>query len=178
MLNFLQEKNKKQIIYEYSLRLFVYLLTFIFISTLVLISCFFPSFFFAKYKSGIVNKQLESVRQKSANNNDDPIAFIKNVNKLSAVLSDKNVAGTTYVDVIKKIVLLKNKDIKISSITINEENIAGGKKILLSGTANTRDSLTLFENYLKTDGYFNSVIFPVSDFIKGSNSDFSITLIL
>jgi len=177
MLNFLQQKNKKQIIFEYLLRVSIYLLLFIFVSTIILISFFIPSFFFTKYKNDTVTSQLLSIKQKNSNLSEDPIVFIKKINNLAPVLSN-NVSPLTYSDIVSKIVSLKNNDIKILSITITKETNTGGKRIILGGVANTRDSLTLFNKDLESDGFFNQVTFPVSNFIKSLDAEFSATLIL
>ncbi|MFH1454796.1 MAG: hypothetical protein ABIF22_00495 [bacterium] len=176
MLNFLPQKNKNQIILEYLLRVMSFLLLFVFASSLILISLFVPSFFFVKYKSDTINDQLELAKQKNINIGEDSAVFIKNVNRLAAVLSDINTL--TYSDIINKVMSLKNKDIKISSIIITVENTTGIRKILINGIANTRDSLTTFEKEVKIGGTFKDVLFPVSNFIKNSDSSFSVTLTL
>ncbi|MFA5651951.1 MAG: hypothetical protein WC933_01150 [Candidatus Paceibacterota bacterium] len=177
MLNFLPQKNKNKIIFEYLLRVTVFLLLFVFLSSFVLISLFVPSFFFAKYKNDTVNSQLELTKQKNINKDGDPTIFIKNVNRLVVALSNNNVSNMAYSDIINKVVSLKDKDIKISSINISEEANTNSKKILINGIAKTRDSLTLFDKEIRVDGFFESVIFPVSNFIKSTNSEFSATLI-
>ncbi len=178
MLNFLPQKNKKQIIFEYLLRVTIFLCLFVFVSSLVMSLMFMPSFFFVKYKNDTVNGQLLSIKQKNIDKGEDPIAFIKNINKLSLALSDNAGTNITYADIISKIVSLKKKEIKISSIDITEDNITRSKKVSLNGVASTRDSLTLFSKDIKTDGFFTSVVFPVTNFIKSSNSEFSATLTL
>jgi len=176
MLNFLPQKNKNQIIFEYLLRVIVFLLLFVFLSSLILISLFVPSFFFAKYKNETINNQLELTKQKILNKSEDPTILIKNVNRLVVALSDNAAPKINYSDIINKIVSLKNKDIKISSINITEETNTNSKKILINGVAKTRDGLTLFDKEIRVDGFFENVIFPVSNFIKSSNSEFSATL--
>lgn len=175
MLNFLTQKNKKQIIFEYLLRVSVFLLLFVFISSLISISMFGPSFFFVKYKNDTLSLQLELVKQKNITDGEDPAALIKSANGLAVALLTNDAA--TYSDIVKKIVSLKNKNVKISSISITKENEIGDKKIVLSGVANTRDSLTLFNKNIITDGYFSSVSFPVANFIRSTNSEFTATLV-
>jgi len=177
MLNFLQQKNKKQIIFEYLLRVIIFLFIFIFVSSLVLTSLFMPSFFLAKYKINAISSQLESIKQENISKGEDPISFIKNVNRLSLALSDNSNSALIYSDIISKIVSLKNKDIKISSISISNNNDTNSKTILINGSASTRDGLTLYERDIKTDGFFSSVVFPVLYFIKSSDSVFSATLV-
>ena len=177
MLNFLPQQNKKKIVSEYFLRIGVFLLLMIFASRAVLISLFEPSYIFVEYKNNTINNQLESVANKNKQKSEDPIAFIKNVNKLSTVFSTDNKSTVTYREILNKISTLKNRDIKLLSIVISNENNTG-KKVLLTGTASTRDALTLFNNDLISDGFFNSVTFPISNFIMSSNSDFFATLTL
>lgn len=177
MLNFLQQKNKKQIIFEYLLRIAVFLLLFIFASSLILISLFIPSFFFVKYKNDTINNQLISAKQASISRGEDPVLFIKNINTLSVALYNNTSSSFTYSEIINKVVSLKNNDIKISSIIVTNDSGVSGKKILINGVASTRDGLSLYEKEIKTDGSFDSVVFPVSDFIKSSDSEFSATLI-
>ena len=177
MLNFLPPKNRKQIIYEYILRTLSFLLLFIFAVCLILISLFFPTFFFVKYKNDTVSNQLLAVQQINANKSNDPTVFIKNVNRLSVALSNNSGSDITNSDIINKIVSLKNKEIKIISINLTIDKSTSDRTVSLDGIANTRDSLTLFSNNLKTDGFFNTVAFPVSNFIKSTDSEFSATLI-
>ena len=178
MLNFLPQENKNKIVREYILRVAIFLMLFVFIASIILISLFAPSFFFAKYKDDTVKTQLEMAKQKNSGKIQDPILFIKNVNRLSVALSDNSGPTASYSDIISKIVSLKNKDIKITSISISEDNATTNKRITIDGVANTRDSLTTYEKDLKVDGFFGNVIFPVSDYIKSTNSEFTATLIL
>ena len=176
MLNFLPQKNKNQIVFEYLLRVSVFLLVFILVSSVVLISLFVPSFFYAKYNNDAIAEQLKVSEQNISNTGGDPIALIKNVNDLSSILSSLDlVAPISYGEIINKIVSIKNKDIKILSINIAEDD-TGTKTISINGTSNTRDSLIAFEDVLVSDGSFNNINFPVSDFIQSSNSQFSATL--
>jgi len=177
MLNFLPLKNKKQIVSEYALRVLSFFLLFVFVSSLILFAFFAPSFFFVKYKNDTVDNQLVLSKQKNISKREDPDVFIKNINQLSVVLSDNNISDSINSNIIDKITSLKNKDIKILSINIILENSSGDRKVSLGGIANTRDGLTLFSNDIKIDGFFDSVMFPVSYFIKSTNSEFSATLI-
>lgn len=175
MLNFLPQKNKNSIIFEYILRVNVFLLVFVFIASLFLISLFLPSYFFVSLKEDNITSQLESIKQKNINKGDDPIVFIKNINRLSVVLADSSNSDIKDSEIINKIISLKNNDIKISSIVI-EHDQTGGRNISIAGISKNRDSLSSFEKEIKIDGYFKSLLFPVSNYIKSSNSDFKATL--
>lgn len=177
MLNFLPQKNKNQIIFEYIFRVFSVFLIFSLISSLMLSALFIPSYFFVNLKNDNFKNQLQLIKEKTAYKGEDPILYIKNVNRLSVALSDDIKTDIKYSDLISKIVDLKNKNIQISSINITNDEKTINKKILLGGNAITRDGLTLYEKELKTDGFFDSVIFPVSNFLQSENSQFSATLI-
>ena len=175
MFNFLPQINKKEVISEYLMRFFSLLLLFVFLSILVLISFFSPAFFLAKYKGDVISSQLATVKQQNVDKTTDPILFIKNVNRLLVSMSDSGNSNISDAYIINKIIKLKNKDIKVLSLDIKTDSNYN-RTIVLGGVANTRDSLTLFEKDIKTDGFFDSVIFPVSNFIKSSDSQFSVTL--
>lgn len=175
MLNFLPQKNRNEIIFEYLLRVNIYVLSFILIATSILIILFFPSYFYVKLKNKNINSQLDFAKQKNINKGEDPIVFIKDLNRLSLALSVDHTYSVLCSVIIDKLVLLKNNNIKIYSINI-EHLSDGTRKILLNGVAKTRDSLTMFDKEIKTDGFFKSASFPVSNFIKSSNSDFSAVL--
>lgn len=177
MLNFLQQKNKNQIIFEYLLRAIVFLLLFVFLSSLILISLFVPSFFFVKYKNDSVNSQFLSAQQKNINKGEDPILYIKNINRLAIALADNTSTSANYTDIVNKIVSLKNNNIKIISISVTNDVNSNSKRITINGVANTRDSLTLYDKNLRIDGFFDSVTFPVSNFIQSTDSNFTATLI-
>ena len=120
----------------------------------------------------MIAKIVKDIKDEKLNKS-DAISFIKKTNKLSTVLSDDvNLAMT---DIVNKVISLKNKNIKILSISISS-NIANGETILINGIANNRDSLTLYKEDIENDGFFEKVVFPVSNFIKNSNSEFSATL--
>lgn len=176
MLNFLPQKNRKQIILEYLHRVFSLLLQFFFVINIILITFFMPSYFYAKYKNNTINDQLLSLQDENATKGEDPVGFMKNINKLSIALSNDQNFTITYNDIVDKIISYKDKDIKIQMISISQEKNED-KKVQLSGIAKTRDSLTSFSTNMKTDGFFSSVVFPVSNFLKSSDLEFSATLI-
>lgn len=176
MLNFLEQKNRKQIISEYVMRVIVYFLFFVFLTILFLTVFFMPSYFFVKYKYETVDQQLSLMNKKSAGKIEDPITYIKNVNKFLTVLTTDSKDKVAYKSVVDKIISLKNQNIKIYSIIIDGNQ--KGDKIILNGIAKTREGLTDFNNKLKLDGFFDSVDFPVASFIKSTDAEFSATLIL
>ncbi|MFA5934380.1 MAG: hypothetical protein WC827_00620 [Candidatus Paceibacterota bacterium] len=175
MLNFIPEKNKGKIITEYFFRFFTYFLLFSFFTLVVLISLFLPSNFYSKYKNNNISGQLSSIKGEVGENNEDPIEIIKDVNKYVKIFVNEK-EKTQFSDIIQKIISLKNKNIKISSISVIND-VGDTVKIVINGISGTRDSLTSFDRELKNEGYFQSVELPVSNLIKNIDSDFTMTLI-
>jgi len=179
MLNFLQQKNKKQIITEYLFRVLVIILSFILTATLLLIILFLPSFFFTKYKNDTLMGQALLVQKQATNASEDPIILIKNANKLLAALTPDFSTNLSFGHIVDKVISLKNSGIKILSIKIsNDVNKIDNKIVVVGGVADTRDNLTLFEKDIINDGYFKNVLFPVENFIKSVDSEFTATLTL
>jgi len=172
MLNFLPKNNRKTVAIEYFSRTLIIFLSSFFVSLLVLIILFIPSAIFSKYKYNSLTIQLNSIKATYQNTNEDPTALIKKINTLTRLLSvpDNFVSNS---DVIKKIVALKSDNIKIISFSIMKADSV--RKISISGTALSRDDLTLFDKNLKKDGFFSNVNLPISDLIK-DGSDFNITM--
>lgn len=174
MLNFLLEKSKKIVIVEYFFRVFTYFLLFLFLSLIVLIFLFLPSNFYSKYKNDIVSQQLSSIKSKVGENSEDPIKIIKDVNCFTTIFADEK-DQINFGELIQKIINLKDKNIKISSLSFIK-NKDGSIGVTINGIAGNRDSLTLFDKELKGEESFKKVELPVSNLIKNIDSDFTITL--
>jgi len=87
--------------------------------------------------------------------------------------TDKFVVSTK---VINGIILKKMPDIKITSISY-EDNEAKGKILSVRGSAPSRDRLLLFRLALEKDINFQKIDLPISNFIKGTDIQFNLTLI-
>lgn len=176
LINFLTKKNRKPIITEYVLRLFIFLFVFISVATVFLISLFLPSVFFVNTKNDIVEKQL-NVLLSLENPKDNPIQIIKDMNSLLKIFYHPNESGFYIGDLIKNIVSLKDKNIQISRINIVGNTKNSSKTLVIEGFSQTRDGLTSFKNKLSENSEFVSVDLPITYLINDLNNDFVITLI-
>jgi hypothetical protein len=82
--------------------------------------------------------------------------------------------------VINGIVLRKVPSIKITQILYENNEVDGGvkdKKISISGIAPNREVLLAFRRSLEDDVLFQQVNLPISNFVKGSNIKFFMTLV-
>ena len=66
-------------------------------------------------------------------------------------------------------------DIQITRIAF-ENSPVSGKQVDLSGLAPSRERLLLFRQALENDTAFQKVDLPISNFVKGSNIQFSLSL--
>ena len=58
-----------------------------------------------------------------------------------------------------------------------ENDATKGKKVTVLGIAPSRELLLLFRRALEDDVAFKKVDLPISNFVKGSNIEFSLSLI-
>ncbi len=174
MLNFITKNNRRKIALEYFSRFSIIFLIFIFFIVIILTTLFIPSTISSRYKDENLTNQLTSIENIYKNKGEDPTKLIRQINALSAALSNKDTI--TMSDIVEKVISLKTNDIKISSMGIVNGD-ALSKQITVSGISNNRDALTLFAKNIKSDGLFSDINFPVSDLIR-DNSTFSITMTL
>ena len=175
MLNFLPQKSKKSVVYEYILRISSFLLFFIFVVLLFLICFLSPSYFFAKYKEKVVSDQLNTMVSASQNSGDSTLTTIRNTNSVINILSATDTLSLSRSSLIKIIV-----DNKVDGVSINSlsfvNNTDGSLSLTVNGVANTRDDLIAFNKNLKKDGSFSSIDLPISDIIRNMKSDFTMIL--
>jgi hypothetical protein len=97
--------------------------------------------------------------------------IIKNAEENKFVISEK---------VINAIILKKMPSIKITEISYEDDSLKGQeviKKISIRGNAPSREVLLSFRQALEDSVSFKQVDLPISNFIKGSNIQFYLSLI-
>jgi len=67
-------------------------------------------------------------------------------------------------------------NIKITDISYENDSL-NGKKISIQGTAPSREVLLSFRQAFENDNTFKQVDLPISNFVKGSNIQFYLSLI-
>lgn len=187
-MNLLPEENKiaykkfylKRLFVVFGVSVFLVLISGIVILTSVLLLVSFN-------KKELIS-EVEYFSKKDTSLADNMIvAEIKKLNDRaeSVELSKKNLSPS---QIFKKIIDEKSNNIKIISISYEKKiNIADAKtdakddlkkedKITLSGIAQKRDDLIIFEKRLKEQFGDSKVVSPVSNLINGKNLDFSISL--
>ncbi len=152
------------------------------ISFCILCVAIIPSYFLAATKDSIADSKLTAQKNDPVPVPDQQtLATIKDLNAKLAVV-EKNEKNTFTVSsrVINDILLKKTPGVKITDISYEDASLSDasqGKKISIEGTAPSRDVLLSFRQALGDDANFKSVDLPISNFIKGSNIQFYLSVI-
>ncbi len=177
MINLIPNEEKKKIVKNFYYRfavLFLAALSFaIFAATVALV----PSYLISSVKKNAATEKLVLQENEPVPLPDqETLASIKNLNsKIAVIESARQNKFQVSRDVISEIIHQKMPDIKISQISY-ENTQAAGKKIIIQGRAPNRDRLLLFRLAVENDPMFKKVELPISNFIKGSNIQFSMSL--
>ncbi|MSU44870.1 hypothetical protein EXS45_01685 [Candidatus Nomurabacteria bacterium] len=186
MINLIPNKEKKEMVRGFYYRLIVLFLLMISVSFLILFFSILPSYLLSIAKNNIVNTKLKLQKNEPVPLPDQQtLTIIKDlddkINLIESAASNKFIISQK---VINAIVLRKLPDIKITDISYeaNSSKTKGkkisiqGKKISIQGNAPSREVLLLFRLALESDTLFKQVDLPISNFIKGSNIQFSLSL--
>lgn len=178
MLNLIPLSEKKKILTEYRLRLAtvsVFAITALVFSSLILL---IPSYLLAISKYNEAQNSLDELQKTTGQSGQEKdvniqvLAVNKNVDLFLKGGSSKSLVPSL---VIANILNGKGKDIKIIGFTYDVT--AAQERIVITGMAANRDSLSQFIDTLKSDPSFTSVDLPISSYVKSINIDFSAVII-
>lgn len=177
MINLIPNQEKKTMIKGFYYRLTVLALLMLCFCILVAIIALLPAYFFSNSKNNIASGRLEAQKKESMPLFDQETSLIiADINtKLNLIESAQKNKFLVSEKVISAIFAKKISSIKITEISY--QNIPStDKKIIISGTAPARETLLLFRRALEDDTSFKKVDLPISNFVKGSDIQFSLTL--
>ncbi len=136
-----------------------------------------PSYFFSSMEKDIINTKLETQKNKQITLPDqNTLIAIKDLkNKINLIEDTKKNDFIFSQKVINEIVLKKTPKIKITKIYY-QNNPQIDIKININGKASSRGALLSFRRALEDDTAFSKVDLPISNFVKGSNIKFNLSL--
>ncbi len=180
MINLIPNEEKKIMARSFYLRLvtmfFVMLGVSVFIASIALL----PAYFLSSVKKSIIDTKILEQKNEPILVLDKEISAIsQNLNLKLDIVENSN-KNKFYVSerVIGELIKNKMSDIKIVQISYGiNSGISAGSSISIRGIAPSRERLLLFRMALETDDAFKQVDLPISNFIKGSNIEFSLKLI-
>lgn len=178
MINLIPNEEKKKKVQDFYFRLAVVFLAILGFSMVIASVMILPSYFLSLVKKNLIGTKLEIQKNEpiplldqriltTVSDLENKLTLIENIRKNKYIVSEQ---------VIQEVLSKKMSDIKITEITY--DNVAlKGKSINVSGTAPNRERLLLFRKAFEEDSTFKEVNLPISNFIKGSNIRFSLSLI-
>ena len=147
------------------------------VSLLIASILILPSYFFSSIEEDVIDTKIKSQEKSISLPDPNTLMIIKDLeNKLNSV---ENYEKNKYVfstKVINEIILKKIPNIKITEI-FYQNDPQTGKKISISGKASSREVLLSFRRALEDDAAFSKIDLPISNFVKGSDIKFYLSLI-
>lgn len=177
MINLIPNQEKKKKVKDFYFRLtVVFLFTLGFCGLLVAVAVL-PSFYLSYINKNLAEKKLEAQKLEPM-----PLVDLGSLNlledlngKLALVEKAKENKYSVSSKVINEIVLRKMPDIKINQI-LYARGSSGEKKVEIRGLAPSRERLLFFRRALEDDIAFKEVNLPISNFVRGSNIEFYLSL--
>jgi len=178
MINLIPIKEQKNMTKGFYLRLFVVCLFLFSICISIALISLIPSYFLVNNKEEVAQMKFETQKNETIPQLDkDTVFLIKDIdNKLNIVENSEKNKFLVSEKVINQIIASKMFDIKITRISFDVD-VAFGKKVSIYGTAPSRERLLLFRKSLEENPAFSNVDLPVSNFVKGENIEFYLSLI-
>jgi len=178
MINLIPNEEKKVMFRDFYLRLIIVVFTMLAASITIGIFAIAPSYSSLYFDGNLVKDALKIQEEEPVSISDqntlvkvkeleDKLALIEKAKENKYNLSDR---------IINEIVLKKSSSIKITEITYKSSS-PRGREVSIVGIAPSREALLLFRKSFEDNPAFKEVDLPISNFIKGSNIRFYITLI-
>ncbi len=182
MINLIPTKEKKEIVRGFYYRLVILFFVVVGVAFLITSIAMLPSYFLSYTVNNIQKGKIEIQKKEPAPLPQEQTEKI--IHDLDNKLNIIEQRGENTFDISNKVInailLKKMPSIKITNISY-EDNSQGlsfqSKKISIQGIAPSREILLLFRKALEDDTNFKSVDLPISNFIKGSNIEFYLSLI-
>jgi Tfp pilus assembly protein PilN len=178
MINLIPNEEKKKMSKDFYFRLITVFFVMLSISLLIASVAILPTYFLFSAEEDSINTKLEFQKSESIPLLDqDTLIVIKDLgNKLDLIENTQKNEFVFSQKVINEIILKKIPSIKITEISF-QNNPQTGRKINISGKAPSREILLSFRRALEDDAAFSKVDLPISNFVKGSNIEFYLSLI-
>ncbi len=178
MINLIPNEEKKKMSKDFYFRLVTVLFVMLSISLLIASIVILPTYFLFSTEEDSINTELELQNSESIPLLDqNTLVVIKDLgNKLNLIEDTQKNKFVFSQKVINEIILKKIPSIKITKISY-QNNPQTGRKINISGKAPSREVLLSFRRALEDNVAFSKVDLPISNFVRGSDIEFYLSLI-
>ena len=177
MINLLPTENKKKNISEQRLNIVVFYLYIVGTCFIIGLVSLLPSYFPIIIKNHISHQDLNALDSLPVSQLDQETSgIVANVNaKMSSIDEAEKNKFLVLENALDEVIAQKMPDIKIIAFDYDKTS-DGNKNIVLHGISPNRARLLLFRQALEGDKAFSHVDLPISNFVKGSNIDFTLNL--
>lgn len=178
MINVLPTEEKKALIHEYRIRFLAVVFFLIALSGLLATLLLVPSYIYSKNKEQLAESKLEAFNKANPDTTfEDLSGTITDINAKLAILNANTPLHLLTRDIVNEFASTKPKGIYITQILYNERTDGMGV-IQVSGVALDRTTLRDYKSVLQSNSHFKDVNLPISGFVKKSDIDFTISLVL
>jgi hypothetical protein len=176
MLNLLPKDQKNRIIREYKVRFWVVACALVLASEIISLILLVPSYLTVKTRFDILDSQSAGLTVKNlTSETSDLSSIVQNTNNYLSVFNSSS-TPIGVVAAIQNIASVRDKSVRIGSFFYRTNN--GQQQIVISGNANSRQSLLDFAKRLKGQPGVVSADLPVSNFAEAQNINFSINILM
>jgi hypothetical protein len=177
MINLIPNQEKKEMSKDFYFRLITVFFMMLGVSVFIAVILILPSYVISSEEKNFFDTKLEVQKNEPIPLPDqNTLTTIKDLkNKLNLIENAQKDKATFSQRVINEIILKKMPNIKITEISY-ENDSKKGELINISGKAPSREVLLTFRRALEDDPTFSKVNLPISNFIKGSNIRFNLSL--
>lgn len=178
MINLIPKEEKKKMIKSFYYRILILFLMVMGFIVMIIFVSILPAYFLSSVREGISNGKLEAQKLEPVPLPDQQtMGLVQELNnKIRIIDQAKKNQFTISKNVINAIILKKLQGIKITDISYQFDPLKE-KKVSIQGIAPSREVLLLFRLALEDDVAFSRVDLPISNFVKGSNIKFYLSLI-
>src|SRR3989344_3764669 len=178
MINLIPNEEKKKKRKDFYFRLLVTAFTVFGFSTLIAAAALLPAYFLSVVKKNLISEKVEAQKNEPVPLLDQKtLDLVKYLgNKLSLVEKSRENQYSISKKVLNEILSEKMPVIKITLISFQNDP-SGGKTVNVNGSAASREALLAFKRALEDNPAFKKVDLPISNFIRGSNIQFSLNLV-
>lgn len=177
MINLIPKEEKKKMIADFYFRLAILITIMLNFCILIAFFSLLPSYFISSIKHSLINERLENLKlEPLPSSEESSLNLMKDIdNKIISIEKFEKNKFLPSVKIINAILLRKTPNIKITKISY-EKNGLNEKKISISGIAPSREALLSFRKALEESSTFKNVNLPISNFVKGYNINFNLSL--
>jgi len=180
MINLIPENYKKFLETDYKFRRLALIFWFIFLVSLISLVFYLPAHILTKVKANEI--VLQEAQLGLGVSNEASVPTSKNLSEAITALSRANKltdeinAKMAFSDAFETLKILESKPTAIRIYEILYSNLPEKAALLnIRGVAGTREGLTMFGRFLGTVERLEKIDIPISNFVKDTNLEFSVT---